>query len=206
MAGTLASKGLVDEEFVEVLLSMTDEAVIAFDDHGRIVAANSCAARFLGVTSEAIIGQDVKDFFYAEDLSRPRAGKLPFDVSGDDNLVMSKLVDGSFVPTLARCRRIGRSGTFLLIAEDVDDVHENRREQGRLFSELRRANERLRGVLSIISTATLAQGSFEDFSARVTGDLQSVFDASAVLLYLGEHGGYRLWGCSEGYERLGVDQ
>ena len=198
--------GLAGEDLVEVLLSMTDEAVISFDDRGIIVSANACSERFLGVGAQALVGADVKDFFYDRDLSRPRAGKLPFDVSGEDNLVMAKLVDGSFVPALARCRRIGRTGRFLLIAEDVDDIHENRREQDRLFDELRRSNERLRGVLSIISTATLAQGSFEDFSARVTGDLQSVFDASAVLLYLAEPGGFRLWGNSEGYATLGVDQ
>ena len=194
------------DDVLDVLLSMTDEAVITFDEHGTILTANGCAARFLGVAADAMRGTDVKDFFYDHDLTRPRAGLLPFDVSGQDNLVMAKLVDGSFVPTLARCRRIARGGAFLLIAEDVDDLHENRREQTRLFDELRRSNDRLRGVLSIISTATLSQGSFEEFSEHVTGDLQSVFDADAVLLYLVEPGGFRLWGHSEGYARLGVDQ
>ena len=198
--------GAYKEDVLSVLLDMADEAVLSFDADGTVRFANERAERLLGCAGLNLDGRDIKDLFYAGDMSRPDAGELPFTTTGDVSLVMAKLVDGSFIPAQVRCRRIGDSDGFLLIAEDVDSIHETRREQTRLLAELRRSNERLRGVLSIISTATLTGAGFEDFASHITTELQHVFEADAVLLYLAEGAGYRLYGRSEGFESLGVSQ
>ena len=198
--------GEYKEDVLSVLLSMADEAVLSFDGEGVVRFANERAESLLGCAGHYLDGMDIKDLFYDDDMSRPSAGELPFALTGEVCLVMAKLIDGSFIPAQVRCRRIGESDTFLLIAEDVDGLHENRREQSRLLEELRRSNERLRGVLSIISTVTLSGASFEDFASHITNELQHVFEADAVLLYLAEGAGFRLWGASEGYEQMGIDQ
>ncbi len=198
--------GAYKEDVLSVLLAMADEAVLSFDARGVVRIANERAEQLLGCAGLALDGMDVKDLFYAGDMSRPVAGELPFSTTGDVSLVMAKLVDGSFIPAQVRCRRIGNSDDFLLIAEDVDSIHETRREQSRLLDELRRSNERLRGVLSIISTATLSDVSFEDFASHITTELQHVFEADAVLLYLAEGAGFRVYGRSEGFGSLGVSQ
>ena len=198
--------GAYKEDVLGVLLDMADEAVLSFGADGAVRFANERAELLLGCAGLALDGRDIKDLFYAGDMSRPEAGELPFATTGDVSLVMAKLVDGSFIPARVRCRRIGTSDDFLLIAEDVDSIHETRREQTRLLAELRRSNERLRGVLSIISTATLSGVSFEEFAGHITTELQQVFEADAVLLYLAEGAGFRMYGHSEGFERLGVSQ
>lgn len=198
--------GAYKEDVLSVLLDMSDEAVLSFDAEGTVRFANERAEHLLGCVGLRLDGMDIKDLFYAGDMSRPAAGELPFSTTGEVCLVMAKLVDGSFIPAQVRCRRIGDSDGFLLIAEDVDSIHETRREQGRLLAELRRSNERLRGVLSIISTATLSGVGFEEFATHISTELQHVFEADAVLLYLAEGAGFRVYGRSEGFDRLGISQ
>lgn len=196
--------------------SILDEAVCVFDSGGRVISANAPMRSLLGVPSQRdLVGRDVRDLFFDGDLERVGSGDLPFPDDASLTMVMARLQDGSLAPVVVRCQRVspdslgvgprGGRGACLLVARDAQSVHGDKRSQMRLLDELRRSNERLRGVLSIISTSTLDIESFGEFSDKVTNQLQSVFAADAVLLYLTEGTGFRLYGASQGYDRLGVD-
>jgi sigma-B regulation protein RsbU (phosphoserine phosphatase) len=196
-------------------LSILDEAIAVFDASGKIVLSNAAMRSLLGIpsSSDSLRGQNIRDVFFSGELERVSDDRLPFATNGSSSLVMALLYDGSLAPVVVRCQRLGlsdedaaKSETYLVVAGDVKSVHGDKSSQMRLLDELRRSNERLRGVLSIISTSTLEIDSFDEFMNRVTSQLKGVFDADAVLLYLAEGQGFRLASASEGYERLGVDQ
>lgn len=196
----------VANDLLRTLLEMTEEAVIAFDADGRVAKSNRFAQRLLGRSEGDLEGEDVKDLFYAKDLTRPRSGILPFPTDGTEDLSMAKLPDGSFILMRVRCRRTSHRGLFLLVADDVDAIHETRREQARLLNELNRLNERLRGMLSIISGATLGESSFGGLAKRVSNELERVFGADIAVLYLVEEYGFRPCGMSDSFERLAIKQ
>lgn len=96
--------------------------------------------------------------------------------------------------------------SYILCVHYAGDVPSAATSNTRLLSELRQANERLRGILEIISTSTLDIESFGEFNDRVCNQLQGVFAAHAVGLYLYEGPGFRLRGSSTGYAHLGLQQ
>lgn len=192
-------------EALEALLGLLDEAVVAFDGRGTVVAANAAVCGLLGTPGDLLVGADVKDFFYTVDLARPQAGELPFPTDGAETAVMAKSRDGSFLPVRARCRPVRPGGPYLLVA-GPDTQYEADREHARLLDELRRANARLHGTLAIISCATLGEGSFGGLAGRVANELQSVLAADAAVLYLADDYGFTPYGVSEGFDALDVEK
>ncbi|MBM6999513.1 SpoIIE family protein phosphatase [bacterium] len=186
-----------------------EEPALVFDGTGAIRGVNAHALRMLGLPggTRDLIGADVKDLLYDKEAKRAHARTLPFRVGGGEEMVTAKLLDGSLVPVLVRCVALGDDGRapYCVVLRDPDAVHGDKREQMRALDEMRRSNDRLRGILSIVTTSTLSMDSFAEFTQDVTNRLEKVFDASAVLLYLAESNGYRLRGASHGAMRMPHD-
>lgn len=188
----------------DVVLGMLDEAVLLFGPDGVVSYANDAAATLLGFPSGRLAGHDVKDYFYSVDLVRPEAGRLPFPTDATEASARAKSADGSFVPVRVRCCPL-EDGSRLALVAQLDERYEADRERLRLLDELRRAEGRLRGTLSIVSSATLGENSFEALAARVANELESVMAADAVVLYLVDDYGFTPYGVSEGFDSLGID-
>ena len=195
-------------------LGVLDEAVMVFDSDARVVCANDAMGSLLGYRDNpaALPGLSVRDLFYDSDMVRVSSRRLPFPTDGTQSGVVARLRDGTLEPALVRCRRLGESrrvvgarGMFLLSVMRARDLHGDKRSQMRLLDELRRSNDRLQGVLRLISSSTLDIEGFEEFTAQVIGRLVEVLAADSVLLYLAEGVGFRLRGASEGLGRVSSD-
>lgn len=188
----------------DVVLGMLDEAVLLFGEDGTVSYANDAAALLLGVAADGLAGHDVKDYFYSVDLARPEAGLLPFPTDGSSSPARAKSADGSFVPVCVRCHPLADGSSYAVVAR-LDERYEADRERTHLLEELRRAEGRLRGTLSIVSSATLGENSFEALALRVANELESVMAADAVVLYLADDYGFTPYGVSRGFDALGID-
>ena len=187
-------------------LGILDEAALLVDDQGRLLFANDSARLLLGWAAYDISGADIHDVIFNHDLTRVSDDEFPLALNGQDVLAMACRLDGSMVPVACRGALLASSHVAVILLRDVRQADRALHDHVATLSDLRHENERIRGILSIMSTSTLAGAGFEDFMSEMTDRLEAVFEADAVLVYLVEGQGYRLRGASRGYEDLGVDQ
>lgn len=196
--------------FAELLLMM-DEMVLVFDQAGSIVAANRAAAQRFGLLgSDAgfclpVNGPDVRDVLYASDAARCLAPDLPFTIDGASCKALLNTFDGAFEQVLVKCRPISNTRYYLLVAS-IDLLGEAEREQTALLGEIRRLDERLQGILSVISCVSLGSTPFEEIASHIAEELQRVMQASAVIIYLADDYGFTPYGVSSGFSSIGIEK
>ena len=142
---------------VAQLVEITSDAVIICELDGTILHVNN---RLLGLMCEEradVIGGDVKDVLYSSAFERATEHRLPFETDGSENELMLKLSDGSFIPVLVRAGSVtpphifGRRAPRCLVAlHSIEEQYSHDRQLKRALSELRVANKRLSGTLSVI--------------------------------------------------------
>lgn len=186
------------------LMGSMDEAVVAFSwPDGVVRGANRAASKLFCLALDDLVGAEVNDFFYTSDVVRCPSGVLPFEVEGAECGAFAKTSDGSFVPVCARCIPV-RGGRARLAVVRIDEFSEVDRERRRLERELARVRARLQGTLSIISCASLGEGTFEAFAQRVANELQHVMTSDAAIVYLADDYGFEPYGVSDGFDALGI--
>ncbi len=172
------------------LLDMMDEMVLVFDEGGSVLAANRAAGERFGFPKPdeglcEFLGPDVCDIFYTNETIRCSGGELPFATDGTTSSVLLKTLDGAFEPALVKCRRTVEGGPFMLVAY-TDWRGESKREQSALLEEMHVLDERLQGILSIVSCVSLGSASFEEIATRIADELQRVMSANAAVIYLAD--------------------
>ena len=188
---------------VAQLVEITSDAVIICELDGTILHVNN---RLLGLMCEEradVIGGDVKDVLYSSAFERATEHRLPFETDGSENELMLKLSDGSFIPVLVRAgsvtppRIFGRRAPRVLVAlHSIEEQYSHDRQLKRALSELRVANKRLSGTLSVIMS-TVGSDELPSLLDTVLNQLVGTLDASGAAIYFSESGGFKLRGVSK---------
>jgi PAS domain-containing protein len=180
------------------LLSLTSDAVLAFDGFGRILMANEAAEHLFG--RQDLVGADVRALFppaagvVPDDAFDPRA--LPFSTDGSTSSLVVVGAAGAETGISVRCDRVSAPGeTYLLVAYEDDSRQAEEREHDRLVQELSRANHRLSGTLSIV-LETLDSRDVQTLFSRVLEEITDTMDATGTVFYVAEADGYHLRGTS----------
>ena len=191
---------------VAQLVEITSDAVIICELDGTILHVNN---RLLGLMCEEradVIGGDVKDVLYSSAFERATEHRLPFETDGSENELMLKLSDGSFIPVLVRAgsvtppRIFGRRAPRVLVAlHSIEEQYSHDRQLKRALSELRVANKRLSGTLSVIMS-TVGSDELPSLLDTVLNQLVGTLDASGAAIYFSESGGFKLRGVSKDLE------
>ena len=177
---------------VAQLVEITSDAVIICELDGTILHVNN---RLLGLMCEEradVIGGDVKDVLYSSAFERATEHRLPFETDGSENELMLKLSDGSFIPVLVRAgsvtppRIFGRRAPRVLVAlHSIEEQYSLDRQLKRALSELRVANKRLSGTLSVIMS-TVGSDELPSLLDTALNQLVGTLDASGAAIYFSE--------------------
>lgn len=195
----LGDQGIVDA--LATLLSLSSDAVLAFDEDGTIVLANDEAERMFRACDAGLVGSDVRMLFLPPaTLQKSSAAldeALPFALDGSSCELVCEGGQYGHVRVRVRCERVSaHARVFLLTAHASEASEEAELERERLVEELSRANKRLSGTLHIV-LGTLDSLDVGTLFTRILSELADSMDAWAALAYMAEQEGYRLRGTTE---------
>lgn len=199
-------EAIAHEEFPNLarLVEITSDAVVVCQPDGCVLHVNKQFLSLVSGSRDNVIGVDIKDILFSATFERSEGHRLPFSVNGDENTLMLKLSDGSFIPVSVRSLMMTppkitglshRPPRVLVVLRNLEEQYAKDRRAKRLLSELQAANKRLSGTLSVIMSTV---GS-EDLSAlldTVLNKLVDTLDADGTTIYFSENGGFKLRGAS----------
>lgn len=192
-------------EWVDVaqLVDITSDAVIICGLDGTILHVNNRLLDLICEERSDVINGDVKDLLYSSAFERATEHRLPFETNGTESELMLKLSDGSFIPVLVCAgsvtppRIFGRRAPRVLVAlHSIEEQYSHDRQLKRALSELRVANKRLSGTLSVIMS-TVGSDELPSLLDTVLNQLVGTLDASGAAIYFSESGGFKLRGVSK---------
>lgn len=194
------------------VLDLASDAVIVFDGSGSIVLANDEAERVIGPDAtpsgiHGLVGRDVRSVFpmsYVDPWARNDKHAFPFALDGSASSVVCVGRNGIERPLVVRCKRVAAAGeTFVLAAHAHDQVQAANNEHDRLEEELRRANQRLSGTLSIV-IGTIDSSNVAELFSRMTQEIARTMDAAGSIFYLTNEYGFVMRDRSPSLENLFV--
>lgn len=190
---------------VAQLVEITSDAVIICELDGTILHVNNRLLDLMCEERADVIGGDVKDVLYSSAFERATEHRLPFETDGSESELMLKLSDGSFIPVLVCAgsvtppRIFGRRAPRVLVAlHSIEEQYSHDRQLKRALSELRVANKRLSGTLSVIMSTVGSE--LPSLLDTVLNQLVGTLDASGAAIYFSESGGFKLRGVSKELE------
>lgn len=204
-------------EFAELsrVVEVTSDAVAVCAPDGSILHANRQLLALLNRDRAAVIGDDVKDLLFSNVFERACDHSFPFSLDGSDNECMLKLADGSFVPVRVRALDMphppvksidsAAADRVLVVLKSLEEQRAYDRETQRLLAELRTANTRLSGTLSVIMSAAGSKD-LPSLIDNVLNKLVDTLEADGSTLYFAESGGFKLRGVSNGLTRSYVPE
>ena len=191
---------------VAQLVEITSDAVIICELDGTILHVNNRLLDLMCEERADVISGDVKDVLYSSAFERATEHRLPFETDGSESELMLKLSEGSFIPVLVRGgsvtppRIFGRRAPRVLVAlHSIEEQYSHDRQLKRALSELRVANKRLSGTLSVIMS-TVGSDELPSLLDIVLNQLVGTLDASGAAIYFSESGGFKLRGVSKELE------
>lgn len=194
------------------LMSLTTDAVLAFDGAYRILAANPQAEALTGFAADELVGSGVCDFLFdsrlahTADPAEEHPCQLPLSPDGSLTQLSLRLAQGGSALVAARCDRIVAPGeTYLVVMRPADASLSAEREHDRLLEELSLANRRLSGTLRIV-LETIDVQDVDVLFSEVLEQIADTMEALGTLLYLAEADGFRLRGVTRSLEGARVPQ
>ena len=191
---------------VAQLVEITSDAVIICELDGTILHVNNRLLDLMCEERADVINGDVKDVLYSSAFERATEHRLPFETDGTESELMLKLSDGSFIPVLVRAgsvtppRIFGRRAPRVLVAlHSIEEQYSHDRQLKRALAELRVANKRLSGTLSVIMN-TVGSDELSSMLDTVLNQLVGTLDAFGAAIYFSESGGFKLRGVSKELE------
>ena len=194
------------EEWAQVarLVEITSDAVAVCLLDGTILHVNKRLVELICDGRENIVGKDIKDLLFSSSFERATGHRLPFSIDGTESELVLKLSDGSFVPVRVRAgsvkapKSLGVHDERVLVSiRNVEEQYLHDRQMKRVLSELRSANKRLSGTLSVIMS-TVGSEDLPALLDTVLNKLVDTLDASGAAVYFSESGGFKLRGVSHG--------
>lgn len=201
-------ESISEKELSEVarLVEITTEAVALCSPDGDIKHVNQQMLALLQGQRGSVVGTDIKDLLFSANFERAEGHALPFSLDGEDNTLMLKLADGSFIPVGVRALNIvpprlliGKRKNrqrLLVVIRSLAEQYAHDRQTQRLLSKLQAANKRLSGTLSIIMSTVGADDVFT-LVDTVLNRLVEALEADGSTIYFAENGGFKLRGVSD---------
>ena len=194
------------DEWAQVaqLVEITSDAVAVCRLDGTILHVNKRLLELMCEERKDVVGKDIKDLLFSSAFERAAEHRLPFITDGTESQLVLKLSDGSFVPVRVRAgavkppRALGEYEERVLVSiRNVEEQFLHDRQMKRVLSELRSANKRLSGTLSVIMS-TVGSEDLPVLLDTVLNQLVDTLDASGASMYFSESGGFKLRGVSRG--------
>ena len=201
-----------NEELNDVarLVEVTSDAVAICDEDGSVRHVNR---QFLALRKSGraqLVGTDIKDLLYSTEFERSTGHRMPFSADGEENTLMLKLPDGSFIPVRVRAVELGEGGQgdapghrYVVAIRSLEEQYAHDRKTQRLLSELQAANKRLSGTLSVIMS-TVGSSDMATLLDTVLNRMTETLDATGATMYFAEGGGFKLRGVSRALAGLYV--
>ncbi|MDY2776816.1 MAG: SpoIIE family protein phosphatase [Collinsella sp.] len=185
------------------LVEITSDAVALCEVDGTVLHVNKQLLDLMSERRDHLVGCDIKDILFSETFERAEGHRLPFSTDGSENTRMLKLSDGSFIPVSVRslimpqhsCSRAPRPRVLLVIGS-LEERYAHDRQTQRLMAELKSANKRLSGTLSVIMS-TVGSSSLPELVDTVLNKLVETLEADGSAIYFSESGGFKLRGASQ---------
>lgn len=192
------------------LVEVTSDAVAICDVDGAVRHVNRQFLALRQAGREQVIGADIKDLLYSTGFERAQGHRVPFTADGEENTLMLKLRDGSFIPVHVRAIELsqeqeggGTGHRYVVAIRSLEEQYAHDRKTQRLLSELQAANKRLSGTLSVIMS-TVGSSNMSTLLDTVLNRMTETLDAAGATMYFAEGGGFKLRGVSEGLLRTYV--
>ena len=196
-----------DEEYPNLarLVEITSDAVAITHLDGAVLHVNQQFLSLVAGVRGEVIGADIKDFLFSPTFERSVDHRLPFSTDGEDNRLMLKLSDGSFIPVTARSLLVRPLSSVerhedhhhvLLVVKSLEEQYARDRMAQSLLSELQRTNKRLEGTLRLIVDSIDTDNLFLMLK-RVLNGVVDTLEADGSLLYFLDASGFKLRGISE---------
>lgn len=186
------------------LVEVTSDAVAICDADGTVRHVNRQFLQLRKADREQIVGADIKDLLFSAEFERTSGHRMPFTSDGGENTLMLKLLDGSFIPVLARSVELSSDAgdeepghRYVVAIRSLEERYAYDRKTQRLLSELQAANKRLSGTLSVIMS-TVGSSDMTTLLDTVLNRMAETLDASGTTIYFAEGGGFKLRGVSGG--------
>lgn len=202
-----------NEELSDVarLVEVTSDAVAICDDDGTVAHVNRQMLSLGKIGKEQVVGTDIKDLLYSVSFERSMGHKVPFTADGSENTLMLKLADGSFIPVRVRSIELsgsskgegGHSHRYVVAIRSLEEQYAHDRKTQRLLSELKAANKRLSGTLSVIMS-TVGSNDMSTLLDTILNRMAETLDAAGTTIYFAESGGFNLRGVSRGLKGSSV--
>lgn len=202
---------IVEDELADVarVVEVTSDAVLLCALDGAVLHVNRQLLDLMNVERERVVGTDVKDILYSTSFERSDSHGVPFADDAREVTLMLKLPDGSFIPVRVRALRIGGASAHagspaaperLIVAiRSLEERYASDRKTRRLLAELKAANKRLSGTLSVIMS-TVGANDMPTLLDTVLNRMAEALDAAGTAIYFAEGGGFKLRGVSRGLE------
>lgn len=193
-----------NEELNDVarLVEVTSDAVAICDVDGSVRHVNRQFLALRQSRREQLIGADIKDLLYSTEFERAGGHRVPFTADGEENTLMLKLPDGSFIPVHVRAIELTASldgdahgHRYVVAIRSLEERYAHDRKTQRLLSELQAANKRLSGTLSVIMS-TVGSNDMGTLLDTVLNRMADTLDAAGATMYFAEGGGFKLRGVS----------
>lgn len=196
----------VGADGLKALSGLAFESAFVLDEDGAVTWCNQAAYDLLHYPAGSLAGIDVRDLFYAEDVTRADRDGLPFPADGSTASATALMYDGSFCSCDVRCRKDDSTGAYGLVVASTDELCGLAAEKDRLTAEMGRLRRRIGGTLSIVSAVVDHSGedgderggapSLGDFGDTVAAELRNVFGADYAALYMVREYGFEPFGKS----------
>lgn len=195
-----------NEELSDVarLVEVTSDAVAICDADGAVRHVNRQFLVLQKMSRSQVVGADIKDLLYSSGFERAAGHKMPFSSDGEENTLMLKLPDGSFIPVRVRALELietekgdCHAHRYVVAIRSLEEQYAHDRKTQRLLSELQAANKRLSGTLSVIMS-TVGSSDMSTLLDTVLNRMADTLDAAGTTIYFAEGGGFKLRGVSRG--------
>lgn len=190
------------------LVELSSDAIVVCDADGSIAHVNHQLLALARANRECIVSTDIKDLLYSATFERAHNHRMPFSTNGEDNTLMLKLADGSFIPVRARALELEVAARrdahrYVVALNSLEERYAYDRKAHRLLGELQAANKRLSGTLSIIMS-TVGSNDLATLMDTVLNRMSETLDAYGAVAYIAEGGGFKLRGVSAGLSSVYV--
>lgn len=188
------------------ILAISSDAIAGYDRDGRIILANENLAILCGLSRQQLLGMDVRSLLLPKSGVPCTGHEWPFTFDGEPHtLYCRRPNDGSMEQVMARAKKVGEEGSFILSVRPVPLLGslapQNLGPMAptimapaplRLAPEPRSKNPDPITLLEGLQSSGVRGSSPMNALLEVLDEIQTILECDVIGLYLSESDGYYL--------------